>query len=87
MRIRRFNEKKDILDKYQTWYDQEAGEMVISIQDCEEAMKEFAKFHVKEALKEASKPYNSEFNRGRKVERTKDDINSILNSYPIDKIN
>jgi len=87
MKIRRFNEKKDILDKYQTWYDPDAREMVISIQDCEEAMKKFAKFHVKEALKEASKPYNSEFNRGRKVERTEEDINSILNSYPDDKIN
>jgi hypothetical protein len=40
---------------YSTWYDDRAGESVISIEDCAKLMVQFAKYHVKKALDEACK--------------------------------
>lgn len=38
---------------FETWYDNSAGEQVISIEDAREAMIEFAKMHVQQALQDA----------------------------------
>ncbi len=92
MKIKRFNEGKDnsnaqeFMDEYQTWFDDEAGDMVISTQDCKEVMIEFVKMHVRKALESASKPLNSPYNKGNKVDREVHDIDIILNSYPLENI-
>lgn len=59
----------------------------ISLWDAEQRMIEFAKLHVKKALKEASEKAKTEYDCnnwnccGESINK-----NSILNSYPLDKI-
>jgi hypothetical protein len=61
----------------------------IDIEDAKEAIIEFAKMHVEQALKEASKKAQIKYEYSGNVGEYCDefvDINSILNSYPLDKI-
>ena len=61
----------------------------IDIEDAKEAIIEFARLHVEAALKEASKKAQIKYEYSGNVGEYCDefvDVNSILNSYPLDKI-
>lgn len=52
------------------------------IRIAEDLAKDKARYHVKEALRAASGPYTSPYNKGNKVARETHDSEAILNSYP-----
>jgi len=61
----------------------------ICLGSIESAMIEFAKLHVEQALKEASKKAQIKYEYSGNVGEYCDefvDVNSILNSYPLEKI-
>jgi hypothetical protein len=57
---------------------------VFVLRNIEEFMIEFAKMHVKEALKQASEKAQTECDEGGETGFVDED--SILNAYPLDKI-
>jgi len=68
------------------FYDDKTNNMVCFSDDVQKAMIEFAKFHVQEALKEASKTkVEGHFGSG-KYNRDVADKDSILTSYPLTNI-
>lgn len=69
------------------FYSDKEGKMICYSEDVEKAMKAFAKYHVQEALKEASKQVDftdeTYIAEGSIIEI---DTNSILKAYPLNQI-
>ena len=78
---------REQIRKHQTWYthtSEETGEMVVTTEDAEAAMVEFAQFHVKAAIRELTR---SEYDRVAS-EKVIDELTeeALTNTYPLTNI-